>query len=84
MNSERKAARNVEVCKKGHRRRSMFILKRGCQLPLNYDEEMAIWWHMGEHEESKKRYPREYMESIKIALCSLIQKADGIAAEKGK
>lgn len=79
-----KPARNEEKFKKKHGRRSMFILKRGCQLPLNYDEEMAIWWHMGEHEESKKRYPREYMESIKIALCSLIQKADGIAADNSK
>lgn len=82
MSSEGKAARNEGTCKKGHGRRSMFILKRGCQLPLTYDEEMAIWWHMGEHEESQKRYPSEYMDSKKIALCSLIQKADGIAADK--
>lgn len=65
---------------KGHGRRSMFILKRGCLLPLNYDEEMAIWWHMGENEESKDRFPDEYKESMNIDLCKLIQQADGYAA----
>lgn len=82
MNSKGKPARNEEKIRKGHGRRSMFILKRRCQLPLNYDEEMAIWWHMGEHEKSKEQFLDDYKESTKIALCSLIQKADGIAAEQ--
>ena len=66
---------------KGHGRRSVFILKRGCQLPLNYNEEMAIWWHMGVHEESIKHFPKEYKDSSGIELCRLIQKADSIAAK---
>lgn len=68
----------------GHGKRSMYILKRGCQLPLNYDEEMAIWWHMGEHEQSKDDNKKEYKESQSIGLCKLIQQADGIAAHKNK
>ena len=71
-----------EKLRKRHGRRSMYILKRKCQLPLNYDEEMAIWWHMGEHEESKEWCQKEYNDSKTISLCTLIQKADGIAAEK--
>lgn len=69
---------------KGHGRRSLFIVKRGCQLPLNYDEEMAIWWHMGEYEVSKDRFLDEYNALGSIALCRLIQQADGIAAKKAK
>ena len=61
----------------------MYILKRRCLLPLNYDEEMAIWWHMGEYEPSKDTDSKEYLESQNIELCRLIQKADGIAAHKG-
>lgn len=68
---------------KGHGRRSMFILKRGCQLPLNYDEEMAIWWHMGEYEVSKNRFLDEYQDSLNIELCNLIREADSKAARKG-
>lgn len=71
-----------ETKKKGHGRRSMFIVKRGCLLPLNYDEEMAIWWHMGEHEPSKDRFCDEYEQSNDIALCRLIRKADYFAAHK--
>ena len=71
-----------ENCHKGHGRRSMFILKRGCSLPLNYDEEMAIWWHMGEHEVSKDCFLDDYLESKNIELCKLIQRADGIAAHQ--
>ena len=67
---------------KGHGKRSMYILKRGCGLPLNYDEEMAIWWHMGEYELSKDNHNKEYKDSQDIALCRLIQKADSIAAHK--
>lgn len=66
----------------GHGRRSMFIVKRGCKLPLNYDEEMAIWWHMGEHEPSIKKFPEIFEDSKNIALCKLIQSADGISAHK--
>lgn len=80
INSEGKPIRNEETCKKGHGRRSMFILKCKCQLPLNYDEEMAVWWHMGEYEKCKDHFTNEYEISKTIALCSLIQKADGIAA----
>ena len=80
INSEGKPIRNEETCKKGHGRRFMFILKRKCQLPLNYDEEMAVWWHMGEYEKCKDHFTNEYEISKTIALCSLIQKADGIAA----
>lgn len=67
---------------KGHGKRSMYILKRGCSLPLNYDEEMAIWWHMGEHEPSMDNNRREYEESQNIALCKLIREADHLAATK--
>ena len=73
-----------EKIKKGHGRRSMFMVKRRCQLPLNYNEEMAIWWHMGEHEGSEKRYPSDYQESLSIPLCKLIQQADGFAAHNPK
>ena len=69
-----------ENIKKGHGRRSMFILKRGCALPLNYDEEMAIWWHMGEHEQSKDYFPDLFNDSMNIPLCALIQQADSNAA----
>ena len=69
-----------ENIKKGHGRRSMFILKRGCALPLNYDEEMAIWWHMGEHEQSKDYFPDLFKDSRNITLCELIQQADSNAA----
>ena len=76
------AKKSEEKMSKGHGRRSMFILKRRCELPLNYDEEMAVWWHMGEYEQSREWYPNEYRESQKIALCELIQKADRLAASK--
>ena len=69
-----------ENCKKGHGRRSMFILKRKCNLPLNYDEEMAIWWHMGEYEPNREIFNTEYTIAQNIKLCKLINKADGIAA----
>ena len=71
---------------KGHGLRSLFIITRAGKLPLNYDEAMAIWWHMGENEESLKRhrdkYENYFEESKKIDLCKLIRKADGIAAHK--
>ena len=67
---------------KGHGRRSMYMLIRECQLPLNYNEAMAIWWHMGEYERSKKWCADEYEKSKTIPLCSLIQEADKRAALK--
>lgn len=67
---------------RGHGRRSMFIVKKACQVPLSYDEEMAIWWHMGIHEASIDRFPSEFTDSKSVGLCELIQKADGIAARK--
>lgn len=83
INSNGEPAVDIDNKKKhGHGRRSMFIVKRGCLLPLNYDEEMAIWWHMGEYEVSKDRFPDEYKESMDIPLCKLIQKADSIASYK--
>jgi hypothetical protein len=39
---------------------------------------------MGQYEESKDKYPKEYEESQKLALVQLINKADGIAAAKGR
>ena len=71
-----------DCLKKGHGRRSMFIVTRGCELPLNYNEAMAIWWHMGEHEISKDRFQKECEDACKIPLCKLIQQADSIAAHR--
>lgn len=71
-----------ETIQRGHGRRSLFILKRKCLLPLNYDEEMAIWWHMGDYEKSKDHFMKDYEDSLKNDLCILIHKADGIAAHK--
>lgn len=71
--------------KKGHGIRSMFILTRCCQLPLNYDEAMAIWWHMGDNENKIGKnadYTEIYEGTKSIQLCNLICKADGIAAHK--
>ncbi len=70
---------------KGHGLRSVFIVTRACRLPLNYDEAMAIWWHMGEHEESLKRHPEyreKFKDSQKIELSNLIREADHNAATK--
>ena len=67
--------------KKGHGRRSMFIVKRGCQLPLTYDEEAAIWWHMGEYEVSKEEFRDAYRDAQNIRLCKLIQQADAADAQ---
>ena len=76
-----KTWRNWKNIKKGHGRRSLDILK-SLGLPLSYDEEMAIWWHMGQFERSKDEYPQEYDEAKKIPLARLINKADGIAARE--
>ena len=74
---------SIPAClKKGHGHRSMYILTRKCGLPLNYDESMAIWWHMGEHEQSKEWCQKEYEDACKIPLCKLIQQADSIAAHR--
>ena len=73
-----------EKIKKGHGRRSMFMVKRRCQFPLNYDEEMAIWWHMNEYEKSKDYFPSDFENSKSIPLCQLIQQADGLAARNPK
>lgn len=64
---------------RGHGIRSMYILKRTCALPLNYEEEMAIWWHMGQYEKARG-YEREFAESMRNEFCELIRQADGIAA----
>ena len=72
--------------RKGHGLRSVFIVTQTGKLPLNYDEAMAIWWHMGEYEESFKHHPGKYDEyfekSKKIDLCNLIRLADWTAADK--
>jgi uncharacterized protein (TIGR02452 family) len=74
---------NKTAIDRGHGRRSMFIVLRA-GLPLNYDESMAIWWHMGENEDSLKKnrdkFMTSYEESKKIDLCKLIRQADWIAA----
>ena len=80
MDANGKAQCNRRNEQKGHGIRSMFIVTRGCALPLNYDEAMAIWWHMGKNEKSKDRFPKEYNESKTIPLVELINKADGKAA----
>ena len=80
MDADGKPQRNNRNITKGHGLRSMFIVTRGCSVPLNYDEAMAIWWHMGTYENSKKKYPAYYEESKENPLCQLIQMADGIAA----
>jgi len=79
-------ARGVPQCNrsalgKGHGRRSMFLVLRA-GLPLNYDEAMAIWWHMGEYEKSREYHQKEYTESLGIDLCNLIREADRTAADK--
>ena len=78
--------RNNQIIARGHGIRSMFIVARGCGVPLNYDEALAIWWHMGDYENSKEKYPAYYKESKQIPLCRLIHEADDIAAncEKNK
>ena len=52
--AEGNAQRDDRNIDKGHGLRSMFIVTCGCGVPLNYDEAMAIWWHMGVHERSRK------------------------------
>lgn len=79
-----KPQRNPEKIKEGHGIRSRDIITKRFGVPLTHDEEMAIWWHMGQYEESKDRYPKEYDESRKIPLVQLLCKADGIAAAKSK
>lgn len=74
-----KASCNSAMREKGHGIRSMYILKRTCGLPLNYDEEMAIWWHTDQYEQ-RRGHEKQYKESIGNELCELIRKADGIAA----
>lgn len=71
-----------EKLAKGHGRRSMFIVKRRCKVPLNYYEEMAIWWHMGFYEPNTEAYQSEYFESNHAELCLLIRNADSNAASE--
>ena len=76
---------NKATIDKGHGLRSAFIVTRSGKLPLNYDEFMAIWWHMGEFEESLKHhdYQVQFAESQNNELCKLIHEADNNAAKKG-
>lgn len=76
----RSTKKKPEVTAQGHGIRSVRILK-SCGLPLSREEELAIWWHMGEHEEPFDQ--TEVYESTKgIPLCNLIRKADHEAAAK--
>ena len=69
-----------EIAAQGHGIRSVRILK-SCGLPLSREEELAIWWHMGEHEEPFDQ-PEVYASTKSIPLCNLIRKADHEAAAK--
>lgn len=69
-----------EKLAKGHGRRSMFIVNRRCRIPLNYYEEMAIWWHMGDHEPNIQEHQAQFFESNHLELCLLIRQADSNAA----
>ena len=82
MNDKGVACHDNEKIKRGHGVRSMFILKRRCLLPLNYDEEMAIWWHMRCPDFQSSPHERERRESENIPLCRLIQEADRNAANQ--
>ena len=82
MNDKGVACRDNEKIKRGHGVRSMFILKRRCLFPLNYDEEMAIWWHMRCPDFHSSPHERERRESENIPLCRLIQEADRNAANQ--
>ncbi len=84
MNDEGVAYRDNDKIKRGHGVRSMFILKRKCLLPLNYDEEMAIWWHMRCPDPYSRTHEQERRESENIPLCRLIQEADRNAANQSK
>lgn len=63
-----------EVAAQGHGLRSVRILK-SCGLPLSYEEEMAIRWHEGEHEEPFDQ-PEVYAAVKSIPLCDLIRRAE--------
>ena len=69
-----------EIAAQGHGIRSLNILK-SCGLPLSREEELAIWWHMGEHEEPFDQ-PEVYESTKNIPLCNLIRIADHEAAAK--
>ena len=77
-----KPVKDNKKCNKGHGRRSMFILKRTCQLPLNFDEEMTIWWHMGSHEPHLKN-SRTNMKVL-VALSSATSSEKPMALQHTK
>ena len=70
--------------KEGHGMRSVEIITQLFGVPLSEEEKMAIWWHMGQHEESLQKYPEVYEQAKDLPLVQLINKADGIAAAKAK
>lgn len=76
----RSMKKRQEIADQGHGIRSVKILK-SCGLPLSREEELAIWWHMGEHEEPFDQ-PEVYESTKSIPLCNLIRKADHMAAVK--
>ena len=69
-----KPVKDNKKCNKGHGRRSMFILKRTCQLPLNFDEEMTIWWHMGSHEPHLKNSRTNMKVLVALSSATLSEK----------
>ena len=71
---ERRTKKHEEIAAQGHGIRSVRILK-SCGLPLSHDEELAIWWHMGEHEQPFD-HPEVYESTKNNPLCNLIRKAD--------
>lgn len=72
---------NRNAIAKGHGLRSVRIITRDFRFTLSHDEQMAIWWHMGQYEKSKEKYPKEYEEAKNNPLVQLINRADGIAAK---
>ena len=76
----RSMKRRPEIAAQGHGIRSVRILKT-CGLPLSREEELAIWWHMGEYEEPFDQ-PEVYASTKSIPLCNLIRHADHVAAAK--
>lgn len=82
VDSQGKLRKNHENEAKGHGIRSIQILK-SCELPLSREEELAIWWHMGEYEHGANQ-SIDYLLSQNIPLCNLIRRADHNAAINGK
>ena len=75
-----KVKANKENRSKGHGSKSVKLIKEFA-FNLTYEELMAIWWHMGEHEQdydkySKYFYPQMYEQAKNIPLCRVVMEAD--------